>query len=80
MTNQGNRHQSFRDISGTSLDYNGDSYAAFIADGASGDTYNGAFISWLQIKLTSTDDNLPNLMQAFAESQGASSWDEMGTF
>ena len=44
------------------------------------DTYNGCMIAWLQLRLTSEDDNLPGLMQAFAEAEGAHNWSSVGAF
>ena len=81
MTNQGDRHASFRALSGTTGTYNDDSYAAFIAGGATvGNTYNGAMIEWLQSVTGSSDTEINGLKQLFAEQQGASSWSELGTF
>jgi len=81
QTNQEARHASFRTISGTSTDYNGDSFAAFLAEGATETgSYNGAFIEWLQIRTTSSDDNLDNLKALFASQLGVGTWDEVGTF
>lgn len=80
MTQQGLRQESFRIISGTSTDYNGDSLAAFIVEGATSDTYDGAFIEWLQIRTGSTGDNINDLKQLFAIQQGAHNWDAVGLF
>lgn len=79
-TTQGLRHESFRAISGTTGTYNGDSFAAFLAEGATDATYNGAFLQWLQIRTSSSDGNLQNLMQLFAEQNGAYNWSSFGSF
>jgi len=79
-TQQGLRHAVFRSIGGTTGTYNGDLYAAFLVDGATDATFNGAFIEWLQIKLVSTDTEINGLMNEYAASKGASSWSQLGTF
>lgn len=75
MTNQGDRHKGFRSIAGTSSDFSGDSIAAFKAQGATQDNYNGAFIEWLQIRTGLTNGNLNGLQAAFAEQYGFNQWD-----
>lgn len=79
-TNQEGRHISFRAISGTSGTYNEDSMAAFIAEGATGDTYNELFISWLQTRLSSSQTNLTDLMNEFGVNEGFTNWNAMNTF
>jgi hypothetical protein len=81
-TQQGDRQASFRTIGSGTSDYNGDALAAFAAEATipAGATFNGALIAWLQERLGSSDDNLPNLMAAFAAEQGAGSWGSVGSF
>ena len=79
-TNQEGRHQSFRSISGTSGTYNEDSMAAFIAEGATGNTYNELFNSWLQIRTSSSQTNLTDLMNTFAVQEGFRNWNDINTF
>jgi len=79
-TNQEGRHAAFRAISGTSGTYNEDALAAMIAEGGSGDSFNGVMISWLQIRTSSSETNLEDLMNLFASDEGFNSWDEMNTF
>ena len=45
-----------------------------------GSTFDEAFLLWLQARLNTTHDNLPDLMQEFAEDQGAHNWASLGTF
>jgi hypothetical protein len=45
-----------------------------------GAAYNEAFIIWRQMRLSSSDQNLPGLMQAFAEANGAHNWSSLGSF
>ena len=76
-TNQEGKHSSFRTIAGTTLDYNGDSLAAFQSEGATATEYNSAFIQWLQIKNSSSKTNLTDLKAEYAQLNGFSSWDEV---
>lgn len=80
MSNQGLRQASVRGVTGTTLDYNGDWLAIFDADGIAAGDFNGRMIAWLQAKLVSTDTEINGLMQAYAESKGADSWNGLGTF
>ena len=82
MSQQGLRQASFRAIGSTTLDYNGDARAAFEAEATipAGTDFNGAFILWLQTRLSSVDTSLPNLMQAFAVAEGATNWSSVGSF
>jgi hypothetical protein len=82
VSQQGLRQESFRAIGGTTGTYNEDARAAFEAEATvpAGATFNEAFILWLQARLSSADDNLPGLMQAFAEAEGADKWSSLGSF
>ena len=77
VTNQGERQRAFRDISGTTGDYNGDSIAAFQAQGVTETEYNGAFIAWLQARTGSSKDNLNDLQAQFAADNGFSQWNDV---
>lgn len=79
-TNQEGKHAAFRAIGGTSGTYNEDAIAAMVAEGASGTTFNEIMISWLQIRTGSSDDNINNLKQAFADAEGFDNWDAITTF
>jgi hypothetical protein len=45
-----------------------------------GTSWNGAFILWLQARLSSSDTNLNGLMAAFAAQEDADSWSSLGSF
>jgi len=76
-TNQGDQQEFFRGISGTSTVYNGDALAAFQAQGATENEYDGAFIEWLQIRTGSSKTNVNDLMAEFAEQYGFDGWDSV---
>lgn len=82
MSQQGLRQESFRTIGGTTGTLEQDMLAAFAASDPVRDsgTFNERFMLWLQDRLSSTDTNLLNLMQAFAESKSAHNWSSLGTF
>jgi hypothetical protein len=86
-TQAGLRQASFRAIHGQAADrpYNADALLAMqteleLAELPVPSTYNGRMIAWLQLRLSSSDDNLPGLMQAFAEVNGATNWASLGSF
>ena len=78
-TNQEGRHASFRVISGTAYDYNGDALSAFIAEGATSTDFTGAFIEWLQIRTGSSSSNVDDLKALFAADNGFSSWNDVNS-
>lgn len=83
MSQQGLRQESFRAIhGGDPLSYNGDARAAFETEATvpAGATYNGAFILWLQARLTSENASLNGLMAEFAAAEGADKWSSVGAF
>lgn len=81
MSQQSLRHASFRAIGSTAGSYGDDARAAFEAEATigAGQTYNEAFMLWLQDRLTSTATNLPDLMAEFAAAEGATNWGAVGT-
>lgn len=78
-TNQEGKQASFRAISGTALDYNGDALAAFQAEGATATDYTGAFIEWLQIRTGSSQTNVDDLAALFASQNSFASWSDVDT-
>lgn len=86
MSQQGLRQASFQAIhGGTGREYNGDAMLAMrteleAASLAVPADYNGRMIAWLQFRLSSSDDNLPGLMAAFAAAYGADNWSSLGSF
>lgn len=79
---QADRQASARDIAGTDTTHNGDMLAMFGAEATvpAGTTYNGAMIAWLKDRTGSSSNNLPGLMQEFAEGEGAHNWSSLGAF
>lgn len=77
MTNQGDRQDFFRAISGTSTDYNGDFLAAAATESFTGE-FNGVFVQWLQDRTGSSATNLDGLKQEFAELAGTHNWESTG--
>jgi len=76
-TNQEGKHASFRSISGTSGSYNSDWLAAAITLGVTSTNFNEAIIEWLQIRIPSTNTNINELLQEYAEALGFNSWDDV---
>lgn len=81
-TQQGLRQTSFRAIGGTASTYNEDARAAFEAEATvpATATWNEAFMLWLQSRLSTSHDNLLDLMQEFATANGAFNWSSLGPF
>ena len=75
--NQGSRQAAFRATAGTTGSYNGDFLASAATQGFTGE-FNGVFIQWLQDRTGSSDTNLDNLKQTFAELVGAHNWESVG--
>ena len=81
MSNQSDRHVSFRTIGGGTGDYNSDAFLAFRAQGATSNEWAGAFIQWLQIQTCSTKTNVDDLKAEFAINVvGVTQWDHVGAF
>lgn len=79
-TNQEAKHISIRTITSTTGTYNEDWIAAFDDDSVAAGTFNERMIGWLQNRLTSSNENLPDLQAEFAIDKGADSWDQLGAF
>lgn len=81
MTNQGDKQQSVRDVTGTSGSYNSDWEALFdVADISATLTFNERLLEYINLKLGSSYTNLPSAMQAFADDLGVYNWDSIGSF
>jgi hypothetical protein len=80
MSNQSDKQQSVRDLTGTAYSYNGDWHALFDLNGIPVGTYDERLLSWINNTLSSSYANLPSAMQAFAEDQGFDNWESMGSF
>lgn len=78
---QGLRQASVRAVTGTTLDYNGDWIALFIAAGIPGSRgFNGGMLEWINLKLGTSYTSLNAAMGAFAANQGVALFDWIGTF
>ncbi len=75
--NQGLRQAAFRATAGTTGTYNGDFLASAATQGFTGE-FNGVFIQWLQNRTGSSETNIDNLKQEFAELVGAHNWESVG--
>lgn len=82
MSQQGLRQASFRAIGSTTGTLEQDMLAAFAASTPTRvvGTFDERLMLWLQDRLSSSDTNLPGLMQAFAASKSAGNWSSLGTF
>jgi len=80
MTNQSDKQQSVRDVTGTALNYEGDWHALFDADGIAAGSFNGRLLAWINQTLGASYTEINGAKNAFAVDQGFSSWDSMGTF
>lgn len=80
MSNQSLRQASARAVSGTASTYEGDFLALFADAEIEETTYNGALLSWINLKLGESYTNLPGAMAALAASESAGSWNSLGTF
>jgi hypothetical protein len=80
MTNQGDRQASVRASSGTALSYEGDWHALFDAAGIAAGDFDGRLLAWINLQLSAAYGQLDGAMAAFAASQGAPSWGQLGVF
>jgi hypothetical protein len=80
MTNQGDRQASVRGASGTALTYEGDWQALFDGAGVAPGGFDGRLLAWINLQLSAAYGQLDGAMAAFAASQGAPSWSQMGGF
>ena len=80
MSNQSLRQASVRAVTGTSGTYEEDWHALFTLAGVQAGVFNERLYAWLNAQLGTTYGTLSDAMRAYAVTQGASSWDQMGTF
>lgn len=74
MTNQSQLQQSIRDITGTSLNYEGDWHALFDADLIPEGAFNSRLLSWINSKLLTDYTNIESAKAAFAVNRDAENW------
>lgn len=80
MSQQGLKQASVRAVTGTTHTYEGDWHALFDSAGIAAGPYNGRLLAWINNYLTTSYNNLPQAMQAFAVNRGFNNWNSMGTF
>ena len=80
MTNQGDRQASVRAASGTALSYEGDWQALFDGAGIAPGAFDGRMLAWINAQLSASYAELDGAMAAFAQSQDAPSWPQLGAF
>lgn len=77
---QGDQQASVRAVTGTAYDYNGDWHALFDGAGIAAGDFNGRLLTWINLKLGTSYNNLPGAMAAFATANGATNFGSVGTF
>lgn len=80
MSNQSLRQASVRASTGTAYHYEGDWIALFDAAGITSGFFNERLLAWINVQLSTAYTNVNDAMRAFAVSQGATTWNELGTF
>ena len=78
--NQSDQQASIRAVTGTAWTYEGDWHALFDQAGIASGDYNGRLLAWINQSMGASYAELNGAMSAFAASQSAPSWNEMGTF
>lgn len=79
-TNQEARQASVRAVTGSNYFYDDDWRALFDQAGVAPGFFNERLLRWINGQLSASFVNINDAMRAFAISQGAPSWSEMGTF
>lgn len=77
---QGDRQASVRAVTGTAYDYNGDWLALFDAVGIAAGDFDGRMLAWINQVLAASYTDVNAAMSAYAATQGALTWQGMGTF
>lgn len=80
MTNQGLRQQSVRDVTATTLDYNGDWHALFDDEGIATGTFNERLLAYINARLSASYTNVNEAMAAMAADEGVTRFSDIGTF
>lgn len=78
--NQSDRQASVRAVTGTAWTYEGDWSALFDSASIPAGSFNGRLLAWINSTMSASYTELNGAMQAYAVSQGAASWNELGTF
>lgn len=77
--NQSDRQASVRAVTGTAWTYEGDWSALFDSASIPAGSFNGRLLAWINSTMSASYTELNGAMQAYAVSQGAASWNELGT-
>lgn len=80
MSQAGYRQASVRAVTGSAETYEGDWHRLFDQAGIRQEQFNGRMLLWINLMMGRTYINLPEAMQAFAESRGAANFSSLGTF
>lgn len=79
-TNQEARQASVRAVTSTAYTYNEDWMALFALSSITTGGFGDRMLAWINVSLSTAYVNINDAMKAYAVSQGATSWSEMGTF
>lgn len=80
MSNDGDRQASAENQTGTHNSYNDDFHALFDQGSIPVGQFNGRLLAWINSQLSASYVNVNDAMNAFAVSQGAPNWNQLGTF
>jgi hypothetical protein len=80
MTNQSDKQESIRTITGTTGTYEGDWHALFDAAVIDAGTFEGRLLAWINAKLAASYTELNSAMAALAIDNGYTDWNSMGAF
>lgn len=80
MTQQGDRQESVRAVTGTTLTNEGDWEALFDAASIPTGDFNGRLLGWINLKLSAAYAEINGALQALAENAGAFNFPSLGTF
>jgi hypothetical protein len=80
MSNQSDKQQKIRTVTGKSYPYEGDWHAYWDSLGnVTGNTFDERMLKWINNVLATSYSSLPQAQQAYAQSVGAINWDSIGT-
>jgi hypothetical protein len=80
MTNQSDRQQSCRNVTGTALNYEGDWHALWDVIGIPVGEYESRMLAYINLALNTTYTELNGAMAAYAIANGVTDWNSLGTF
>ena len=80
MSNQGDRQATVRTATGTAGTYESDWHALFDLGSVTAGPFNDRLLAWLNAQMSSAFTELNGAMTAFAATNGAPNWSQMGVF